>query len=1632
MEMEEYVNTIKQECLNCYGLQPFEADLSWNDQLPSGTICLDLATWWNMLTEDTLTELRKSNVPISLRIVNIENIPLDVYELVGKWLGPCLFELVVDHCDFTWKGEMKAILHQCAKLASLKLIALKWVDDGIVEQISVRYQKSLRHLELNNCSNITNNALFQIGRRCHQLQSFSVICCTRISDTGLLELTKHTHLSHIHVAHNLALTDKSLAAMLDAAKDLKSLNVINCPKLTDSSLSSLYETGTAWGKKRSTAGATLKQISLMDNTHFTAQTLLWLSTSATKLERLDLSDCSGLDIVKGMKELYNLTDLQHLKLGPTAKLSDAYVFNEYMGYHAEHLVNLHLVGLVGMTDERIGDLLDALLNLQELTLDAMPFGTTTTEALCSNIPNISRLHLINSEFFGDAELRCIAAVCLHIQELTISKCNRLTDAGFVRFIAFKMLRSLSLGYVSTNCTGNIIKGLAACPLTSLCLDGFTVDVRESFPYLRKDCRIKLRDISLQNAVGVGVEDVKYLVEHFVGCTRIDLTNCRRLLADHLTALWHFNPFLIYSFSSDFSGFQLSNVSKRCYSQYWWNFERLCKHYAARLLQRLRRRYIIRLVEIKQLRREMWNDFKIILLVKIQAMFRSYKARQDVKKTLAAGRRIVRAGRDMVFYREYRKGFLAKKHYRTHLKAKLFGTLKKHHVHLLMKVQHALHVIVTNGAQRLLKRYFNLLLRLRLVFQEIKFEFSALAHWETRFLTKVIRRWNMVIFETYKRRQQLCCMFLMSLPVESWNSLRQQHLLAVADSFRRDRLRIISWMALANDRLEKKRVDSLVPMAIEHFQRSFFKRVCRLINKTWSLYARNKVFKRKKKAFGSAMYKVLRLRNGCVALDNFSLKNKVVNAKLKLGATHFPAYTIRLMLHTRWMIFTRNHIVFTRMAKLVKSHVVARTTRVGFKQFMEGVVRSKMWRVMNKRAESFAANHLYMLIFNAWKEFRIYCHNLEELYVKRYKSKLQRKMWQAFKIGIQASKDFAKMLALEIERKAASEAAFLKAIQSLRIFQARVRGFVRRKKWQEERIAKLYSIQVLQNFFRTYMARKEYMGRYRKREIAERVREDKENDQMRIEEADTLFYLYHVKAATAIQRVYRGLLGRRIAFLLAVDYYRLKNTEFYKVNQHTRLHHQAYLRAAYLREQQRHTAATEIQRIVRGKVCRMRYVKIKRHDLMVKKSIIVQRVYRTRLAKMKLLAMRRDMFNEIRFREARDRRGLVLRMFGAKKRNQQRFVCAFLSEMGLDPMTFNHKLSELWEDTKNDFFDFITVVKREYLLLREHRFNKLNKMLERRKLLNDSGWKMQVQQAVKIVEPGHPYEGYTGIIVRIDDSVQGNPLYEVSLDRFKRQTFVRMTTDPLKIYEVMQPLAKITLRPDLPLLSSSSAVFGLEPLNPFFCKSNVNAAWAIQSAFRMHRARRIVARKRFEHWSANVARQEALVAHFSQSNSLNTQGYNLANLLKLRSVKPIKFDEIRHKLRPGRLQKVTAKVSESKVIDRELDFRLKDRHKFLQKSALMQAKEFFVNGHELIRSGRKVGMFLSTMLGLVYRRNRSAGDVTGSRGVKYLAGKKALVAGMDRHTFKQFDSSPHVRYYKTQLYQVLTIPYCFAFTDIAVF
>jgi hypothetical protein len=583
------------------------------------------------------------------------------------------------------------------------------------------------------------------------------------------------------------------------------------------------------------------------------------------------------------------------------------------------------------------------------------------------------------------------------------------------------------------------------------------------------------------------------------------------------------------------------------------------------------------------------------------------------------------------------------------------------------------------------------------------------------------------------------------------------------------------------------------MALDHAARTFFTRVVGATFKSMQIHRENRLIKRAAKIRGQRHYALYKLLKACQQVCKRMDYCLAAKASFKTSEHQRRSYLTRLAFQARFPTITRQTIYYKERVKMIKQYIRDRSTVVGFVRFKLQVIAMKQWRILRSKAEIMRHRNYYKHMFAAWHLFKVNSKNLGALYYKRYMDRVCKKILFSLRMNVAMQKEYVRTMQLEVEKRAKDAQAFNRFVARITKLQAKVRAVRQRMRFAEEKVQKLYSIQVLQNFFRTCLARKEYASRLRKREIAERVREDTELDLMREAEAECRYYEYRLKAIINFQRIFRGWKGRKIAAEAAVLFYRDESRDYYSKNQHMRLRHEAFKRAAIARENLRHKAAAQIQKRVRGMQARARFVGIKHQAKIARYAVYVQREYRRRLAMLKLQAMKRDKKSEIRFKAARRQRGLVLRLLGFKNRKQQSQFGKVLDEMGMDPLSFNYRLGELVAETIADFHNLVSIFKRERALVEEHGLNRLAVSMGRRKVLVTQGWKLKVQDAVRIVERGHKYEGYTGVICRIDETLLGLPLYEVKLDRFNRQTFARMTTDAFSTYAYPQPLSKIQVR-----------------------------------------------------------------------------------------------------------------------------------------------------------------------------------------------------------------------------------------------
>ena len=1612
---------------------------------------MDISDYCDVIDEQFLAEATRDCKGVCLSMTNVhQDMLAPLIPLISKYISPKLLELTIRDCPtLTWTGHVKRILETASGVEALNFQKNPWCDDFVVDQVTAKFAKCLRSINLENCRKVSDNGLYHVGKRCHGVRSLTLNCCPKVTDSGLQELAKRVHLSSINLCHNVQITDEGLERLIAASGQLTTVGLTNCPKLTDASMEALFEAVTAWGKRRNVKTLAVKELELRDNPLMTFQALVFISTAVPNLTKLDLRDCGNIDVTKGMLEMERMRYLEELYLGPCSyQPLDSDAFLQSMLFHAANLRVLHLVGIGDMGDDDFSELMAATLVLEDLAVEGMELGVHTIESVCSNVPNLIKFSLTGSDFITDPDVRCLTSICLFLTDLTLVKCSQIGDPAFSRCVSLKRLKNLRLGLCHPQrLTGQFLAFLTTCPLETLSLQAcrFT----EAAP-LSKFVRLmsitsifsvhtlRLKDLasasasvkgsSSSSSKGLSVEDVQCVLSYFTNCRVLDLGGSLSDVAMRaMPALQHSHPFMTYAppgVDPEFVGFAESTLANAKHTRFA-NTQTLTRRYfAARLIQRLRRGFVKWRNDIREQQRLEKERHRMRCIVKIQSVARMRMAWNRVKPRLMAGRRIVRGARRFLAFRFNRKYVLAKAHYAKHLQTLLF---KK-----LVLASSASREMLTQRADKVGPR-IGFRTRRRIYrwfrdeednYREEKLYVKSLVLWEGHLLRRIIKQWKMIRGETLARRNKLAKLFIIVSDVSRQNSYRQLLNTRMADNFRSYAYLVQGWICFADDFIRSRKADLLVPKAVSHFKYTFVQRVVRFCFRGIIYYVETKRIKARSIA-KAAVGRIEWLRfNGLRHAFWEAVRVKRNKRSKQMAFEFFFTYNTGLALQSRLPI----NVLYERHRResLDKARFQWNDYKVDFyfTNMMYNVLLLKRIREMNWQAEQMRNRIYNTQYFALWVYFRKMNASFGDSLFKKYCMKIAVKCIAALKLEVVEGRAYKaelqkKMVAQAMataradEDVAAAHARMMAAlIKGVTKMQACARGFFQRKKFAAYQTKVLFATQTLQNFARKGLATLLCKKMRRFRSLTFFKLEERELNAMREEDARSLWYEIHTRAALFIQRMYRGSRGRLRFVGFKKKTIAVRSKDFYQVNLDLRLNLEAAREELARREKKRGASATLIQKRARGMIARKRFIRIKLQAKLVKCTILVQKVYRKRLSMLKLEALRRKKFIELRYRFARAQRGFLLRLLGFQRRKDQRVLAPALLALGLDPITFNYRLNELLEETITDLTEMIKVVRREIGLIRKWGFDKKARDAEKKILLAEDGVGLEVRDACKIISSDHKFIGETGVIARIDQSLPGIPLYEIKLDGFGgRLTFSHMTRDPLITYMDPQPLNEINRWPKLEGFKQPYVIYGVNEGDPMFTRRNISAAWTIQRAFRCHRSRKIAARKRFEYWLRSADRQWSFFTHLADTNTLTMQSNYFLTWLGVKPEHPVFFDEVRHPLLTGRYESAIKVKNEKKSIQAEFEQKYRERLLFIQKQALFKGKDFFRTGYEKLTMSKKMSMYLNSRLGFKSKN----GSAAGSKSLKS-SKKGSMVEGIAQYDFEQFHRSPHIRYDKTYFYQ----------------
>lgn len=302
-------------------------------------------------------------------------------------------------------------------------------DDGIVSLC--QNQPSLSVLDISECLSVTDRGLTAIGAGLVRLKTLVLVKCRQLTETSICKLRGLQQLSRLDLNSCYMVTSRGLQLGVCSLRNLTFLKLSCCTSVSDGFVIEASEQ--------------LSQLTHLDlsSCRISNASVLAISCHLTKLERLLLAWCQDLtdDALLGIKDARHDDHKHHHdepelcrctrkhSLSPFAKPAKPSDNRELADFRPEKLYpisNLRRLKLLDLTScHRLTD---------DSVADVVAF------------PDLKRLFLGLIPNITDRSLDGLASGAPSVEELYLSQCNKITDDGMIG--AMRKLKRLSLLNIS--------------------------------------------------------------------------------------------------------------------------------------------------------------------------------------------------------------------------------------------------------------------------------------------------------------------------------------------------------------------------------------------------------------------------------------------------------------------------------------------------------------------------------------------------------------------------------------------------------------------------------------------------------------------------------------------------------------------------------------------------------------------------------------------------------------------------------------------------------------------------------------------------------------------------------------------------------------------------------------------------------------------------------------------------------------------------------------------------------------------------------------------------------------------------------------------------------------------------------
>ncbi len=372
-------------------------------------------------------------------------------------VGNELQTLDISECPQLTDLCLLPVARNCPRLLEIKLSGKGFTDSGMIQL--VKCCTALQAVELQSCDNISDAFMIQLQQYCQQINTMTLNACKRITDNSFisnkkalyylkhLDLTRCLNLTVLTLKHvatcspllqsiNLhsceeVATDEVLITLSLRCKDLRSVNVSGCVKVTDKAIGSLAQNC-----------LNLEKLVLLNCNKITDKSLEDIARGCPQLNELNVSSCEH---VTDDGLLYLATSCHNLV---TLYLEECKISDRGLIAIANGCPNIEALSLAyckDLTEEALLTLARRCTNIK--TLDLSYPKNISVQTVNKVIVFWPKLRTLNLRGYSNWVVEGIEHS--NLQHLNLSWCKNVTDTAVAKIaIGCPSLESLHLTWCS--------------------------------------------------------------------------------------------------------------------------------------------------------------------------------------------------------------------------------------------------------------------------------------------------------------------------------------------------------------------------------------------------------------------------------------------------------------------------------------------------------------------------------------------------------------------------------------------------------------------------------------------------------------------------------------------------------------------------------------------------------------------------------------------------------------------------------------------------------------------------------------------------------------------------------------------------------------------------------------------------------------------------------------------------------------------------------------------------------------------------------------------------------------------------------------------------------------------------------